>query len=122
MVKPVTSFGRSGLADWLIQRFSAVVLLAFTLCVTGWLLVTPNIDYVSWQDYMGSTAMRIFALLALLSVVAHASIGLWAVSTDYLTTRLLGAKGTALRLLFQAAYTLVLFVYLVWGIEILWGQ
>jgi len=122
MVKSVTSFGRSGLYDWLFQRISAIVLLAFTLCVVSWLLLNPDMDYQGWRAYMTSLPMRIFALLALLSIIVHAWIGLWMVSTDYLTTRLLGAKATLLRIGFQAAYSLVLFVYFVWGIEILWAR
>ena len=43
--------------------------------------------------------MRIFSLLALLSLAHHAWIGLWAVFTDYLTERLMGATGNVLRLL-----------------------
>ena len=36
MVKAVTSFGRSGLSDWLVQRVSGVILLAFAL-VSGYI-------------------------------------------------------------------------------------
>ena len=70
MVATVTSFGRSGLSDWLV----------------------------------------------------HAWIGMWTVSTDYLTVRLMGPKATGLRIVFQTGYVLVLFVYLVWGFRILWGN
>ena len=63
-----------------------------------------------------------FSVLALLSLVVHAWIGMWTVSTDYLTVRLLGPKATGLRLVFQGGYALVLFVYLVWGVQILWGN
>ena len=43
MVRSVTSFGRSGLSDWLVQRVSGVILLAYFLCIgaakagTDWL-------------------------------------------------------------------------------------
>ena len=47
MVRAVTSFGRSGLSDWLLQRFTAVVLLAYVFCVGGILLFTPGIDYAT---------------------------------------------------------------------------
>ncbi len=66
--------------------------------------------------------MKVFSLMALLSIVIHAWIGLWSVSTDYLTVRMLGAKANAIRILFQAAYAVVLFAYLVWGVQILWGN
>ena len=60
--------------------------------------------------------------MALVSIVAHAWIGLWSVSTDYLTVRMMGPRANGIRILFQGAYALVLFAYLVWGIEIFWGN
>lgn len=121
MVTQVTNFGRSGLSDWLVQRISAVVLLAFFVFIVGYLVLNPGLTYEQWKALFDCTAMRAFTTLAILSVVVHAWIGLWAVSTDYMTVRLMGAKGTAVRLLFQAAYSLVLFYYLVWGLQVLWG-
>ena len=122
MVKSVTSFGRSGLSDWLIQRFTAVILLAYTVCVGSFLVVNPDLNFVQWQQYFDSMAMKVFSTLALLSLVAHTWIGLWGVSTDYLTVRLMGDKATALRLVFQAGYSLALLVFLVWGFAIFWGN
>ena len=54
-------------------------------------------------------------------MAAHAWIGLWAVLTDYLTTRMMGAKATVLRVLVQVVLGVVALTYVVWGIEILWG-
>jgi succinate dehydrogenase / fumarate reductase membrane anchor subunit len=122
MVTTVTSFGRSGLYDWLLQRFTAVILLVYFLCVSSFLLMNPGVGYEQWVAYFDSTAMKVFSLMALVSIVAHAWIGLWAVSTDYLTVRLLGAKANGIRILFQGAYAIVLFAYLVWGVQILWGN
>lgn len=121
MVTAVTSFGRSGLSDWLLQRFTAVILLAYTLCVGGYLLLHPGLDHATWTGFMRHGAMRVFSLMALLSIIVHSWIGLWSVSTDYLTVRLMGPKATGIRILFQGACALVLFAYLVWGIDILWG-
>lgn len=121
MVTQVTNLGRSGLYDWLFQRTTAVVLLAYFVFVVAYLVANPDLSYEQWHGLFQQTWMRAFSSLTILSVVMHAWIGLWAVSTDYMTTRLMGAKGTTLRLLFQAAYSLVLFYYLVWGFSVLWG-
>jgi succinate dehydrogenase / fumarate reductase membrane anchor subunit len=43
------------------------------------------------------------------------------VFTDYLTERMLGAAGNALRLLAEAVSAIIMFTYFVWGIQILWG-
>ena len=121
MVTSVTSFGRSGLSDWLLQRFTAVILLAYTLCVAGFVATHAGLEYAGWSAYFASRPMKVFSTMALLSLVAHAWIGLWSVSTDYLTVRMLGPRADVLRILFQGAYALLLFAYLVWGIEIFWG-
>lgn len=121
MVTQVTNLGRSGLYDWLMQRVTAVVLLAYFVFVVGYLVCNPGVTFEQWQQLFSCTPVRVFSALAILSVVMHAWIGLWAVSTDYMTVRLMGAKATAVRLLFQAAYSLVLFYYLVWGFQVLWG-
>jgi len=119
MVTAVTSMGRSGLYDWLMQRATAVVLLAYFLLV-GCVLLS-GVDYVSWKELYSQTWMRIFSLLALLSMGIHAWVGLWAVFTDYLTERLMGTTGNVLRLVAQAVCAITMFTYVVWGIQILWG-
>lgn len=122
MVRAVTNFGRSGLSDWLVQRVTGVILLAYTLVVGGYLACNgAGLEYAQWAAFFDGTCMRVFSTAAVLSVVSHAWIGLWSVSTDYLTERMMGAKATVLRLSFQAASAVVLFTYLVWGIQILWS-
>lgn len=121
MVTAVTSFGRSGLYDWLIQRVSAVVMAAYTIFLVGFIVNTPEMSFEIWQGLYNQLWMRIFTLATLLSIAAHAWIGLWAVLTDYLTNRLMGAKATVLRLIAQVILGVVTLTYVVWGIEILWG-
>ncbi|MEZ5492058.1 MAG: succinate dehydrogenase, hydrophobic membrane anchor protein [Gammaproteobacteria bacterium] len=122
MVTSVSSFGRSGLFDWVIQRITAVVLASYTLCILSTLVLNPDMDYQQWQEVFSSFAMRFFTLVALLSILAHGWIGMWTISTDYLTTRMFGTKGTVLRILFQLGCVLLTLLYLVWGIDILWGN
>lgn len=113
MVTNITSFGRSGLSDWLMQRVSAVILALYTVFIVTFLLFNPDLDYYAWSGLF-NTWMRIFSLLAFVALAAHAWIGLWTVTTDYL-------KSTRLRVGAQAVIILGIFVYLVWGIQILWG-
>lgn len=121
MVTAVTSFGRSGLYDWLIQRVSAVVMAAYVIFIAGFIITTSDLQYDVWKALYGQLWMRVFSLVTLISIAAHAWIGLWAVLTDYLTNRLMGAKATALRVLAQMVLGLVTVTYTVWGMEILWG-
>lgn len=114
MVASVTSLGRNGLYDWMVQRVSAVVLAAYTVFIIGYLVLNPDLTYSQWNALFEQTCVRIFTLLALLSFGAHAWVGLWTISTDYI-------KATVFRFLFQALSGLVMFVYVIWGIQILWG-
>lgn len=122
MVTSVTSFGRSGLSDWLVQRVSAVILAAYFIFMGVYLLRNGSgLDYAQWVALHQGIVMRIFSLLAILSLAAHAWIGLWSVLTDYITDRLMGPKAVALRVLLQVALIVVTVIYVVWAINILWG-
>ncbi len=121
MVTAVTSYGRSGLFDWVVQRVTAVVLAAYTFLLVGFILTTPEVTFDVWKSLFSHLWMRVFSLLALLSIGAHAWIGLWAILTDYVTERLMGPKALVLRMIVLSIYAVVTITYLVWGIEILWG-
>jgi len=121
MVTNVTSFGRSGLSDWLVQRVSAVVILLYVICHAAVIINTPDMDYLQWRTLFADSVMKIFSLITLVALCAHAWIGMWTVATDYLTTRMLGEKATFVRFLFLVICIGVLVVYLLWGIMILWS-
>ena len=114
MVTTVTSYGRSGLSDWLVQRVSAVILAVYSIFMVAYLLLSPQIDFIQWQSLFNNTSMRIFSLMALLSLGAHCWIGLWSVSTDYL-------KSFLVRFVFQMVVGLLMFIYTIWGVQLLWG-
>ena len=54
MVTPVTSLGRNGLYDWLIQRVSAVIIGVYLIGMLGYLMAAGELDYGSWKEFMGS--------------------------------------------------------------------
>lgn len=114
MVTNITNFGRSGVADWLMQRVTAVIMLAYTLFILGFFLINNDLDFVTWKMLFQGTAMRIFSLMALLSIAAHAWIGMWTVATDYI-------KPTGTRVFYYLVVGLALFAYVVWGVQVLWG-
>jgi succinate dehydrogenase / fumarate reductase membrane anchor subunit len=109
-----TNLSRSGLSDWIIQRFTAIVLAVYTVVVMGFFLCTSDITYEAWVSFMGCLPMKIFSLLAVVSIAAHAWIGLWTIATDYI-------KPVAIRSLFLAVCAIASFVYVVWAFQILWS-
>ena len=120
-VSNVTSFGRSGLSDWLLQRVSAVVLTVYLLFIVAYLLLSGDVNYSDWKALHGHFLVRLLSLFAVLSLAAHAWIGLWAVLTDYVTVRLLGPRATVLRIFLQLSMIAVTLACVVWAIAILWG-
>lgn len=121
MVTSVTNLSRSGLYDWMAQRVSAVLLAAYTLFLLGWFLANPGLTYEDWVGLFSQSWMRIFSLLTLVALSVHAWVGMWTISTDYLTPMAMGKSATVVRFLFQAACGLAMFVFFVWGVQILWG-
>ncbi len=112
----------SGSRDWVVQRISAVILAVYTVVIFGWILLHPNFDYTAWYGFMMTLPMKIFSLLAVLSLVGHAWVGMWTVFTDYITTSQMGSVANGLRLVLQSAMIIALLVFMVWGIQIFWAH
>jgi succinate dehydrogenase / fumarate reductase membrane anchor subunit len=121
MVTNVTNFSRSGLYDWMAQRVSAVVLAAYFLFLIGYVVAHPGLTYEDWHGLFSQSWMRIFSLLALLGLAVHAWVGMWTITTDYLTNMAIGKWATGVRFLVQALCGMLMFVLFVWGVQILWG-
>ena len=121
MVTSVTSLGRNGLYDWLIQRVSAAIIGVYMIGMLGYLMLSGDLDYGSWKALMSSVCMQIANTLLVVSVAAHTWVGLWGVTTDYLTGMTLGKAATGVRLIAQLAIALALVVYLLWGLVLIWG-
>ena len=121
MVTAVTSLGRSGLSDWLVQRFSAIVLAAYTVFIVAYLVMNPDLTYEQWSGLFNQLWVRVFTVLTIVSTAAHGWIGLWCVLTDYVTNRMMGPKATSIRIIILSIYAIVTLTFLIWSVEILWG-
>lgn len=127
MVRAVTSFSRSGVSDWLVQRVSALILLAYIIFLLS--AVVCGADYEQWKHLFSRTSVQVFSTIALFATVAHAWIGAWSVLTDYVTDRFfklefgidLSGKAVVLRLVLVVFTILLMVAYTLWGIKILWG-
>ncbi len=111
-VKSATGLTGSGSRDWILQRISAVVLAVYAVVVVGFFLFN-QVDYNAWHGFMMSLPMKLFSLVAILSLVFHAWVGMWTVFTDYV-------KSSGLRIVLQAAVIIAVLVYLFWGVMIFW--
>lgn len=114
MLQAATSLGRSGLQDWIIQRVSAIVLAFYVFFMVGFFIVNAPLEYALWVDLFEKPWAKILHLFVLLSLLSHAWIGFWTISTDYI-------KLANLRLSIQGMVATGLFFLLVWGVAIIWS-
>ena len=89
-----------GMRDWLGQRVTAVLLAVYTLVLLVSLLTLPELSYGTWAGLFASGWMKVLTLLALLSLVYHAWIGV--------------------RLVLQVGTIVLLAGYACWAVLILW--
>ena len=115
MVTNVTSLTGNGLKDWLIQRVTAVYFALYTLFLLGFFLMNPQLSYNQWHALFHCEWFQIATVIALLTLLLHAWIGIWTVTTDYI-------KCTAMRLSVQLLVALFLVGQFIWGLMIVWGQ
>ncbi len=116
MVKKLTtdmSLTGNGLRDWLVQRFSSLIIAIYFLVLLGFFILHPHLNYSTFQHFFASTWIQVFTLITLLSLFLHAWVGIWTVITDYINP-------IAIRLTIQALVILTLLIYFFWGVEILW--
>lgn len=114
MVKRIVSGAHYGLKDWLVQRFTAVIMLIYTLALLGWLLAQRPLDYATWRALFDGAWIRYFTLLFALSLFLHAWVGVRDILMDYV-------RPARLRLPLQVATIVVLLLYAMWVVNILWS-
>jgi succinate dehydrogenase / fumarate reductase membrane anchor subunit len=114
MVKRVVVGAHYGLRDWLVQRVTAVVLTVFTVFLLIAIAFQPTRDYAGWKSLWSHGFVRFAALIAVLSLLLHAWIGVRDIFMDYI-------KPTGLRLALQVLVILALVLYGAWSVQILWS-
>lgn len=120
LVTNVTSLGRSGLADFVLQRVSAVVLGLYALCISGFFATTPNVDHTALVGFLDSLTMKAFTTLAVAALATHAWIGMWTVGTDYIRRHYFGRGHTVYLAVYQVVCLGAVFVYVLWPLSVVW--
>lgn len=104
-----------GLGAWLMQRLTAVVMVAYTLLMAGILLWCPPASHADWKGLFSGSFVRLATMLFFLALLYHAWVGVRDIVMDYV-------KPTGIRLALQALVGTALVFYLVWSVSILWGR
>lgn len=74
----------TGLRAWLLQRASAVYMLAFIVFLLAHFLLDPPHSYAAWHGWMTAPGVGIAACVFFAALLAHAWVGLRDVAMDYL--------------------------------------
>lgn len=119
VVAPLGSLGRSGLADFVLQRASAVVLALYGLCVVGFFLAGPT-DFRRLDAFFCSGPMRAFSTVAVAALAVHGWIGMWTVGTDYIRSHHVGHGAAVYLAIYQALCCGLVVAYVLWPLTVLW--
>lgn len=113
MVKRVVVGAHYGMRDWLAQRLTAVVMVAYSLVLAVALVRGEPITYAVWRDLFAQGWMRVATLVFAVSLVWHAWVGTRDILMDYI-------RPDGLRLALEVFTLLLLAGYLGWTIQVLW--
>lgn len=105
---------RNGLHYWFFQQVSALYLLCYLIFISIYFGQKSNITFEVWQQLWKGPLLRYSGLIALISLLIHAWVGMWTIITDYV-------KPTAIRLFLHVSILMSLYVYGFWGVTTLWS-
>jgi succinate dehydrogenase / fumarate reductase membrane anchor subunit len=103
-----------GWRDWLVQRVTAIVMLAYTALMIGLALWNGGFDYATWRSIFANGAFRVVSFMFMASLLWHAWVGVRNILMDYV-------KPAGARLALECVVVALLVAYLGWTISVLWG-
>jgi succinate dehydrogenase / fumarate reductase membrane anchor subunit len=113
MVSRILVGAHYGLGSWMVQRFSAVVMILYTVVALAAVCIQPPQDHATWKALFSQGWMRAATLLFFVSLLLHAWVGMRDILMDY-------AKPTAVRVTLELAVILALVAAGGWAVQILW--
>ena len=106
---------RYGLADWLMQRLTAVVMALYTPVVVVCLLINRPATFNDCRAMFATTFLKLATLLFIAALIYHAWIGVRDIVMDYL-------KPVSVRLTALFLVGFILIACFAWSVAILWGR
>lgn len=114
MVMQIFTTAFHGLRDWVVQRATAAIMAIYSVLMVGLLVAYQPASFMAWKSLMGACWLKVMTLLFLLSLFAHAWIGVKDVLVDYI-------KPLRIRQTLHYAAAVSLFIYAAWTVQILWN-
>lgn len=107
---------RNGVYEWVFQRFSNLLIIAFAAVYIGAILFMGEVDYETWTELHRALWFKVYATFTLVIVMINALLAGWQIGTDY--TQKVPMKGFGA--FFHSFYSLVSILFLGFGLYILW--
>ncbi|MDO5623400.1 MAG: succinate dehydrogenase, hydrophobic membrane anchor protein [Pseudomonadota bacterium] len=103
-----------GLGDWLAQRFTAALMVIFTLAVLVQFVFTQGaVGYTQWAGIFAAQWMKVLTFAVIVALAWHAWVGMRNIWMDYV-------KSVGLRLTLQALTLAWLIGCAGWALQVLW--
>jgi len=105
---------KSGLREWILQRFTGLYIFLYSLFIAFFLFSNNEVNYVVWTNLFASSYFKIFTILFIFNIALHSHIGVGIVITDYI-------KNIFFKLFIDFFINLILLAYIFFIMQILWG-
>lgn len=103
-----------GLRDWLAQRLSAVIMIAFTLILLTVFFTANHFSYEGWLAIFARPWMKLLTVVVALALGFHAWVGVRDIWMDYI-------RHTGVRLFLHSVTIVWLIGVIAYFIQILWS-
>jgi succinate dehydrogenase / fumarate reductase membrane anchor subunit len=103
-----------GLADWLAQRFTAVVMACYSVLLLAVFFWMHDFTYNGWAGLFNTQWVKVATFVTLLSLFYHVWVGMRDIWMDYI-------KPASLRMVFQALTIVWLLGCAGYALQILWS-
>ncbi len=105
---------KSGVREWLLQRFSGMYVFLYFFFILCYLTFYGGFIYSNWILLFSSFFFKIITIIFGFNIALHASIGMSIVLTDYI-------KNSFLRVSLDFLINVILLAYIFCIMQILWG-
>ncbi|MFC3626999.1 succinate dehydrogenase, hydrophobic membrane anchor protein [Vogesella amnigena] len=102
-----------GLKDWIVQRITAVIMLAYTILLVLFLLAMPA-GYEGWKTLFSMTWVKVLTQTTLLALFMHAWVGIRDLWMDYI-------KPVGVRLTMHSLTAVWLVSCFIYSLKVVWG-
>lgn len=103
-----------GLRDWLVQRVTAVIVLAYAVAILVFLLLAADASFDGWKMLFSLTWVKVLTTVSMLALLWHAWIGMRDIWMDYI-------KPAGIRVVMHTLSLLWLVGSLIYMIKVVWS-